>query len=70
MSMPDRRITRDDIAERLRHLKGQLDERAERARPRIVSVALGAGALVVVGAYLLGRRHGRARSALVELRRL
>lgn len=65
-----RRITRDDIEEKFRDLQGGVDEAADQA----VSYALAAGVAIVVGvvavAYLLGRRKGRKKTTIVEVRRL
>lgn len=64
------KITREDIENRLRALRGEVDETAQAQLPKII-VAGAVAAVVVVGmAYLLGRRAGRKRSAVVEIRRL
>jgi hypothetical protein len=64
------RITRDDIEAKLREVAGGIDDTVDAARPTLLAGA--AAAVVVVGlvAYLLGRRRGKARSAVVEIRRL
>jgi hypothetical protein len=64
------RITRDDIEAKLRQMAGDVDDRVEAARPAIVSSAVAAVAVVAVVAYFLGRRRGRRRAAVVEIRRL
>ena len=66
----DQRIERQDIEAKLRELRGDVDQTARKAAP--VGLAVGAVALVaVVGiAYFLGRRKGRKRSAVVEIRRI
>jgi len=64
------RITRDDLEHKLRDMSGDLDERVEAARPKLVAGAIGGVVLAVLVAYLLGRRSGRARSALVEIRKV
>lgn len=64
------RITRDSLEESLRSLQGDIDREAE---PLIVKLAYGAAvtAVVAVGiAYLIGRRAGRERVPLVEIRRI
>jgi hypothetical protein len=67
---PEARISRDDIESKFRELQGGVDDAADRA----VSSVLVAGAAIAVGivvvAYLLGRRKGRKRSTIVEVRRL
>jgi hypothetical protein len=67
---PGDRITRDDIEERFRSLQGDVNERVDDSRGRAVQIAVAAGVAVVVVAFLLGRRRGRRRTTLVEIRRL
>jgi hypothetical protein len=64
------RITRDDIEAKLREISGEVDDSVESARPKVLTGAVAGVFLLVVVAYLLGRRRGRKRSALVEIRRL
>ena len=64
------RITRDDIEAKLREVSGDVGEQVEAARPKLVAGAVAAVVVVAAVAYLLGRRRGRSRSAVVEIRRL
>jgi hypothetical protein len=64
------RITRDDIEAKLRELSGEVDDRVEQARPKILAGAVAAVVVVAALSYLYGRRRGRRRSAVVEIRRL
>lgn len=63
-------ITRDDIESKLREIKGEVDETTDQAKP----IALAVGVVVVVAvvglAFALGRRKGRKRSTVVEIRRV
>lgn len=65
-----RPITRDDIEAKFRELQDETDVMADEAR----SYALLAGAVAVGGlllvAFALGRRRGRKRRTVVEIRRL
>jgi hypothetical protein len=67
---PVKRITRQDIEEKFRELSGSVGGDVEEAKPRLVTMGVVAVAVVLVGAYLLGRRAGRRKSAVVEIRRL
>ena len=62
-------VQRTDIEAKLREIKGGVTQTARAKAP----VGIAAGVLVVVGlvgtAYLIGRRRGRKRSTLVEIRR-
>jgi hypothetical protein len=70
VSMASTKITRDDLEAKLREMSGDLEEQVDEARPKIVAGAVGVVVLVALIAYLLGRRQGRARSAIVEIRKV
>lgn len=63
-------ISRDDIERKLRGLQGDVQEKVEDRKSAIVGLAVGAGVVLVVAFYLLGRRSGKRRSAVVEIRRV
>lgn len=66
----DRPITRADIEAKFREFEGEVDERKEQA----LTIAVAVGAALVVGValagYVLGRRRGRKRTTVVEIRRV
>jgi hypothetical protein len=62
-------ITREDIKSKLNEIQGEATSTVEDARTTIVAVAAVVGVVVLVGAYFLGRRSGRRRSTVIELRR-
>jgi hypothetical protein len=66
----ERPVTRADIETKLRQIRGEVDSTAKAALP--IGLAVGAVAVsVVVGlAYLMGRRKGRKRATVVEIRRV
>ena len=65
-----RPIERRDIEAKIRELHGGVEDTAQSATSTLVTV----GAVVVVGvvavAFLLGRRKGRRRTTIVEVRRI
>ena len=65
-----RRITRADIEAKLRDLRGEVQETAEAAKTPILAIAGGVAATVVLLAFLLGKRRGRRKSTVVEIRRV
>ncbi len=65
-----RRITRADIEAKLREMRGEVEQTAEAAKTPILAVAGGVAAAVVVLAFLLGKRRGRRKSTVVEIRRV
>jgi hypothetical protein len=70
MSPENERITRDDIEAKFRELTGEVSEGVESTRSQVVTVGLAVGVLFVAVVFLIGRRNGRRRSAVVEVRRI
>ena len=70
MTVPDRRITRDDIQAKLEELRGEVDEGVERARNVTQVIAVVAVGVLVAAAFFYGRRRGRKRQTIVEIRRV
>ncbi len=68
--MTQGRITRADIEGKLRDMRGEVQETAEAAKAPIMAIAAGVAAVVVIGAFLLGKRRGRRKSTVVEIRRV
>ncbi|HLN41853.1 MAG TPA: hypothetical protein VK215_05350 [Acidimicrobiales bacterium] len=64
------RITRDDLEAKLREMSGGVEETVEAVRPKLISAAAAGVVLAVLVSYLLGRRRGRARSAVIEIRKV
>jgi hypothetical protein len=64
------KISRDDLEAKLREITGGVEETVDAAKPTLISSAAAGLILVVLVAYLLGRRRGRARSAVVEIRKV
>jgi len=67
---PPKKVTRDDIEAKLRELQGEVDQRVETARGPAVAIAVGAVVVAVVAAYWLGRRKGRKRQMVLEIKRI
>lgn len=67
--IPSGPVSPADIAAKLRGIGGELSQRTEAARGSIVVVGGGAVIALVGMSYLAGRRRGRRRSTVVEIRR-
>ncbi|MBM16358.1 MAG: hypothetical protein QF628_04330 [Acidimicrobiales bacterium] len=63
-------VTRQDLEDELRRTVGGAGEKVEARRRGIVTVVVVGGAVALLVAYLLGRRIGRVRSTVVEIRRI
>ena len=70
MSAQPQPIHRSDLEAKMRELQGEVTETREAATNTLVTV----GAVIAVGviavAFLLGRRRGKKRTTVVEVRRL
>jgi hypothetical protein len=62
-------ITRDDLESGFRSFQGEVMDRVEDRRSTLVSLAAGAGLVLMILVFLLGRRSGRKKTTLVEVRR-
>lgn len=65
-----KKISRDDIEAKFEELRGDVDARAEAARMPAMAIAVGAAVLTVCVAYWLGRRRGKKRQMVLEIRRI
>lgn len=64
------KITASDIEEKLKALQGDVQEKVEDQKSNLMLAAGGLALLVAIAFYFLGRRSGRRRSTLVEIRRV
>lgn len=69
MSNETPRISREELEAKFRALQADIQGRAADKKQSIVAVASAAGVVVVLLAYLLGRRSGRRRGSRVQIRR-
>jgi hypothetical protein len=70
VAVPEGRITRDDIESKLKELRGEVSEQAEAAKMPAIAIAVGIVVLSIATAYVLGRRKGKRRQTVLEIRRL
>ena len=63
-------ITPDDIQSKLSALQGEFQGTVDEAKPKIATVAAGGAIALMLIMFLLGKRSGRKKSAIVEIRRV
>lgn len=63
-------ISRDDIESKLRQITGEVSEVGNASKSYVLIAGAVAAAGILAGAYLLGRRKGKKRTTVVEVRRL
>lgn len=64
------RITKADIEAKLRSIRDDIEPVGEQAKGGLMVIAPVVVAIVVIGAYILGKRSGKKRRAVIEIRRL
>jgi len=63
-------VTRADIEHKLAEIRGIADDSTEVAQDATKTGLVVAGVAVVVIAFVLGKRRGRKKSTIVEIRRI
>jgi ABC-type Fe3+ transport system permease subunit len=66
---PTRHVERAELEASLRDLLGEGEQTARQYAGVSIGVAGAASFLAIVFAFLIGRRKGRRRSAVIEIRR-
>ncbi len=64
------KITPQDIEKKLKALQGDVQSKVDDKKSTIASVAAGGGLVLLLIMFLLGKRSGKKRSAIVEIRRI
>ena len=64
------RITRADIEAKLRAIRDDIEPVGEQAKGGLMAAAPVVVALLILGAYILGKRSGKKGRAVIEIRRL
>jgi hypothetical protein len=65
-----RLITREDLQAAYAQVMGEGEATVRAAAPRGLAIGGAVAILIIALAFLAGRRRGRSRSAVVEIRRL
>lgn len=63
-------VTRGTIEAKLREIRGEVDATTESARPYAIIAGVAVAVVVVGLAFMLGKRKGRKKTTLVEVRRV
>jgi hypothetical protein len=70
MSPADEKITRDQIEAKLREVTGGVGDEVEGVKSQALAIGLGVVVVTVAIVFLIGRRAGRRKSTIVEVRRI
>jgi hypothetical protein len=69
MTQQDSKITRADLEGKFKALQDDIQGTADRNKSTLATYAAIAGGVVVIVAYALGRRSGKKRRNVLEIRR-
>ncbi|MGB0114598.1 MAG: hypothetical protein WBP59_15375 [Ilumatobacteraceae bacterium] len=64
------KITPQDLENKFRALQGDIHDKVDDKKSTIATVAAGSGLVLLMIFFLLGKRSGKKRSAVVEIRRI
>jgi hypothetical protein len=64
------RVSRDDLEAKFRALQGDIQGRVEAKKPSLLAIAGGAAIVLLLLAFLIGKRSGKKKTTLVEIRRV
>jgi hypothetical protein len=67
---PNGPVSRADIEAKLREIRGEVDATTDEAKSYALTAGVFVAVLIVLMAYLLGRRGGQKRTTVVEIRRV
>jgi hypothetical protein len=67
---PSKPVTREDIQAKFRELQGEVDDRVEKVKVPAAAIAAGVAVAAVFFAYWAGRRRGKKRQLILEVKRI
>lgn len=63
-------ITRDDLEHKLRSFQGDIKGRVNDQKSNLMAIGAGVGIVLLLVFFLLGRRSGKKKTTVVEIRRV
>jgi hypothetical protein len=63
-------VSADDIRAKINEIEGSMQNTAKEAAPVGIAAGVGALVLLLLLSYFFGRRSGKRRSTVVEIRRI
>lgn len=64
------KITRSDLESKFRAFQGDIQGKVDDKKQTLMAVGAGAGMFLMLVFFLLGRRSGKKKTTLVEIRRV
>lgn len=70
MAQAQTRITRDDLEAKFRAVQDEVNTKVDDRKQTLVAGVAVAGLILLLAFFLLGKRSGKAKTTLVEIRRV
>ncbi len=70
MAESDKRVSRDDLEAKFRQLQDGVQSKFDDKKPTLITAAAIGGVLLILLVFLIGKRSGKKKTALVEIRRV
>jgi hypothetical protein len=67
---PDQSITREDLERRFSALQGDIKGKVASRKQTLITTASAAAVVILLIVFLLGKRSGKRKTTLVEIRRV
>ena len=64
------KITRSDLESKFRAFQGEVQDKVNDRKQTLIAVGAGVGVVLLLVIFLLGRRSGKKKTTLVEIRRV
>jgi hypothetical protein len=70
MAETPKRVSRDDLEAKFRSLQGGVQDKVESSKQTLLAGAAVGGFLLLLLVFLIGKRSGKKKTTLVEIRRV
>jgi hypothetical protein len=70
MAQAQHRVTRDDLEAKFRAVQGDVQNKVEDRKQTLLAGVVAGGVILLVAFFLMGRRSGKSKNTLVEIRRV
>ncbi len=70
MAASDKPVTREDLEAKFRAVQGDMQSKLDDKKPSLLTGAAVGGVLLLLLVFLIGKRSGKKKTTLVEIRRV
>ena len=70
MAASDKPVTREDLEAKFRSVQGDMQSKLDDKKPSLLTGAAIGGVILLLLVFLIGKRSGKKKTTLVEIRRV